>query len=313
MSQMNAQAEADAAEEGDPEAPPVGRVAVSIACLNKAQRADLVTWMSKKTMRCMGHAAVVSSKTAEERLAKCVETIQKAIKGALESQSGVEDAILQLRMEKLADIIALDSTSKNGTSLCLGAAGIATRLLQLLKGEEAVMSQDNLVEETPPVLMTADDVSAMVNKGLLADEFSDCFKRVLMVSQSCSPGSTEGDAVGEGVSLAEIVVVFVALMMILEVVLKIEKQESEDPDDAIWKSVVLPDGVPQSVLRDKRMEGGGGGDQFPTRQVILGLERVTGSVLSAGTSNLLETSSAGSVVPLSLGGQAARRVACSRR
>ena len=230
------------------DAPEPKGAAVTLACWTASQREDLVSWVSKDTMAPMG-VAVLGPTKAEKKMCQCVETIQGAIKEALQKQSSVEDAVLQVRMEKLSKVIEESAEAKNGKALCVGAAGIAMRLMQLLKGEDPVDSQENVDDKDCEVLMTPEDVSAMVDKGLLADEFSDCFKRVLTVSKAC----TEEGA--SAVSLAEIVVVFSALMMILEVVLKIEKKESQEED--VTKGVLLPDGIPEGVMGSKSQGLGG--------------------------------------------------------
>ena len=230
------------------DAPEPKGAAVTLACWTASQREDLVSWVSKDTMAPMG-VAVLGPTKAEKKMCQCVETIQGAIKEALQKQSSVEDAVLQVRMEKLSKVIEESAEAKNGKALCVGAAGIAMRLMQLLKGEDPVDSQENVDDKDCEVLMTPEDVSAMVDKGLLADEFSDCFKRVLIVSKAC----TEEGA--SAVSLAEIVVVFSALMMILEVVLKIEKKESQEED--VTKGVLLPDGIPEGVMGSKSQGLGG--------------------------------------------------------
>ena len=87
------------------DAPEPKGAAVTLACWTASQREDLVSWVSKDTMAPMG-VAVLGPTKAEKKMCQCVETIQGAIKEALQKQSSVEDAVLQVRMEKLSKVIS---------------------------------------------------------------------------------------------------------------------------------------------------------------------------------------------------------------
>ncbi|QDZ20622.1 hypothetical protein HOP50_04g31420 [Chloropicon primus] len=241
LSEVNEKVEADAT--GDQ--PAAAGVSLTIACVNRSQRDELVSCFGNDIMASMGGAAVVSASKASKRMVQSIRTIESGIKEALGSESSVQDDALQARMEDLLRVIEADTTGDyaNRSSLCIGAASIATRLLQLLKGE--MLKQGDAEDAKGAELMTAEDVSALVQKEFLADEFSDGFKRVLMVSEACR---ADGAA---GVTAAEVIVVFVALMTILEAVLKIEKKTVED----FTKGIVLPDGVPQSIQGPKSSGG----------------------------------------------------------